>query len=139
MDLLLDVERVLLGMVAGAVVLFVAAVRPHLPEDDRDRIAGSVWPLFNRGAFAASAAVVVLAAVRLADGSDRALVHVIGGVALLTLLLVKSRLDARIARQVAAATGGEAGGGAVQRDIRRVIPMVVATLVLSLGLALAPA
>jgi len=139
MDFVLDLERVLLGMLAGAVILMIAAVRPNLPADGGDRIAGAVWARFNIGAFAVAVIVIVLASVRLADGADDALVHVIGGGVLLALLLVKSRMDARMTRRAAAATGSEADAEAMRRDVARMIPIVVVTLLLSLGLALGPA
>jgi len=135
MGFLLDAERVLLAMVAGATVLMVAAVRPSLPADIGNHVGGAVWRRFNVGALIAVALVVVLAAVRLADGVDRALVHVAGGLVLLLVLIVKSRQDAKISAQVHAAADDEA----VRREVARVIPLVVATLVLSLVLALAPA
>ncbi len=135
MEFLLDAERVLLALIAGAIVLMVAAVRPNLPADSAARIGGAIWRRFNVGAFAAVGLVVVLAAVRLADGDDQALVHVIGGVAMLVVLVVKSRQDAKISAQVY----GEAGQAEVDREVARVVPLVVATLVLALVLALGPA
>ena len=139
MDFLLDLERVVLAMVAGAVIFFVAVVRPNVPEDVRDPVASRVWPRFNVLAMAAAALVIVLATVRLADGEDRALVHVMGGALLFAVVLVKSRLDARIAALVAGSTGSEGESAAIQQGVARVIPMVVAVMVLCLGLALGPA
>lgn len=135
MEFLLDAERVLLAMIAGATVLMVTAVRPGLPADSGERIAGGIWSRFNVEALIAVSLVVVLAAVRLADGDDQALVHVVGGLVVLLVLAVKSRQDAKISAQV----HSEAGEAAVRREVARVIPMVVATLVLSLALALGPA
>jgi 4-amino-4-deoxy-L-arabinose transferase-like glycosyltransferase len=139
MDFLLDVERVLLGMVGGTAIFMIAAVRPNLPKEGGERMAGEVWARFNVGAGAAVILVTVLAAVRLADGSDRALVHVAGGALLLAVLVLKSRLDTRMSQRTAAAGPGGPDPEAMSRDVTRVIPFVVATQVLSLVLALAPA
>jgi hypothetical protein len=135
MDFLLDAERVLLAMITGATVLMVAAVRPSLPAESANEIGGAVWRRYNVGALIAVSLVVVLAAVRLADGDDQALVHVVGGLVMLVVLGLKSRQDGKIHAQI----HSDAGEAAVQREVTRVVPMVVAMLVLSLALALGPA
>ena len=139
MDFLLDAERVLLGMVAGAAIFMVAGVRPNLPKEGGERIAGGAWARFNALAMGAVALVVVLAAVRLADGSDDALVHLIGGLVLLAVIFLKSRLDTGMSDRTAAAGPEGPDPETMQRDVARVIPFVVATQVLSIALALAPA
>jgi len=139
MDFLLDAERVLLGMVGGAAIFMVAGVRPNLPKEGGERMAGAVWARFNLLAFGAVALVILLAGVRLADGSDRALVHVVGGGVLLAVLFAKSRLDDRMSRRTAEAGVGGPDPEAMRRDVTRMIPLVVVIQVLSIALALAPA
>lgn len=139
MDFVLDLERVLLAMVGGAAIFMVAGVRPNLPAEGGERVAGAAWARFNVLAFGATLLVVVLAGVRLADGSDDAIVHVVGGIVLFLVLLVKSRLDTRMTQRTAQAGPGGPDAEEMRRDVTRVIPLVVATQVLSLALALGPA
>lgn len=136
MSFVLDTERVLLAMVGGGTLLMVAAVRPRLPADSGELIAGGIWARFNAGALSAVSLAAVLSAVRAADGDEQALVHVVGGLVLLGVLAAKSRQDTKISALV---HGANAEPATVRREIGRVIPMVVAVLVLSLGLSLAPA
>lgn len=139
MDFLLDAERVLLAMVGGAAIFMVAGVRPNLPKEGGLVAAGAIWARFNLFAFAAVILVIVLAAVRFGDGSDRALVHLAGAVVLLGVLFVKSRYDTRATQRTAEAGPEGPDPELMRRDVSRIIPLTVATMVLSIGLALAPA
>lgn len=139
MDFLLDVERVLLGMVGGAAIFMVAGVRPHLPKEGGLALPGAIWARFNLFAFAAVTLTIVLGAVRLGDGHDRALVHVVGGAVLLAVVFVKSRFDTRVASRETDAGPGGPDWDAVKRDMSRIIPLTAVTQILSIALALAPA
>lgn len=139
MDFLLDVERVLLGMVGGSAIFMVAGVRPHLPKEGSLALPGAIWARFNLLAFAALTLTIVLAAVRLGDGHDRALVHVVGGAIVLAVVFVKSRFDTRVASRETGAGPEGPDWDAVKRDMARIIPLTAATQILSIGLALAPA
>jgi|SRR5688572_1127503 hypothetical protein len=138
MDLLLDAERVLLGMVAGAAIFMVAGVRPNLPKDGGLKAAGAIWARFNLGAFAAVTLVIVLAAVRLGDGHDRALVHVGGGALLLGVLFVKSRYDSRANQRVVEAGPEGPDWDLMKRDMSKIIPLTAAVQILSIILGIAP-
>jgi|1186.fasta_scaffold1042136_1 hypothetical protein len=139
MDFLLDVERVLLGMVGGAAIFMVAGVRPHLPKEGGLEAAGAIWARFNFGAFVAVTAVIVLAAIRLGDGHDRAWVHVLGGAVLLAVLFVKSRFDARQNQRILDAGPEGPDWELVNKDMSRIIPLTAAVQILSLVLGVAPA
>lgn len=138
MHFLLDVERVLLGMVGGSAIFMVAGVRPNLPKEGGLAAAGAIWARFNLFAFVAVTLVIVLSAVRLGDGHDRALVHLAGGVVLLGVLFAKSRFDTRAARRTAEAGPEGPDWELMKRDMARIIPLTAAIQVVSLVLGVAP-
>lgn len=139
MDFVLDAERVLLGMVGGAAIFMVAGVRPNLPKEGGLAAAGAIWARFNLFAFAAVTLEIVLSAVRLGDGHDRALVHLAGGVLLLAVVFAKSRFDTRAAQRTAEAGPEGPDWELMKRDMARIIPLTAATQIVAIALALAPA
>lgn len=138
-EILLDLERVLLAMVAGAIVFMVAAVRPNLPAHGGLQLAGAVWRRFAAGAMAAGGAVAVPAGIRLVSGDTGALVHLVGAAALLALVAVKRGLDLRIDDLLDRVGPAAAYDPAVRRIIGATIPVTVGMLLLCLSLAALPA